>query len=92
MRRREFLFAAAALIATRKWRPAPTPPVIAGPVTPVGTILEHSTEGLLINAGKGYVPCDGRVLKRSDYPALFNVIGDVYGKNRVPDLRGRTFQ
>lgn len=46
---------------------------------------------------KGYVPCDGRLLRVSDYPRLFAVLGFQYGRScdssgnysfGVPDLRG----
>jgi microcystin-dependent protein len=44
----------------------------------------------------GWLKCDGRELKRTDYPALFDAIGIVWGDGdgsatfNVPDLRGRT--
>jgi hypothetical protein len=41
----------------------------------------------------GYLPCDGRDLKKDAYPALFNKIGYTYGGAgdtfRLPDLRGQ---
>lgn len=43
---------------------------------------------------RGWVECDGRLLAIPQYPALFNVIGTLYGGDgvhnfAVPDLRGR---
>ncbi|CCO46180.1 putative Tail Collar domain protein [Vibrio nigripulchritudo SOn1] len=45
-------------------------------------------------APKGWALCDGELLSISDYPALFSVIGDIYGGDGVknfalPDLQGR---
>ncbi len=41
----------------------------------------------------GWVWCEGQSLARSQYPALYDVIGTTYGGDstnfRVPDLRGR---
>jgi len=42
----------------------------------------------------GWLPCDGRLLRVSDYPALFTLLGKTYGGDGVqtfalPDLRGR---
>lgn len=43
----------------------------------------------------GTMACDGRVLNIADYPALFTLIGTIYGGDGIttfalPDLRGRT--
>lgn len=43
----------------------------------------------------GFLPCDGRLLKISDNPALYSLIGTTYGGDgkttfAIPDLRGRT--
>lgn len=40
-----------------------------------------------------FIPCDGRIVRRADYPDLFAVIGGLYGTAgvaafRVPDMRG----
>jgi microcystin-dependent protein len=42
----------------------------------------------------GWLICDGRLIQRSEYPALFEVIGTSFGNTtssnfRLPDLRGR---
>jgi microcystin-dependent protein len=43
----------------------------------------------------GWIPCDGRALSRTDYPALFAAIGTTWGAGdgsttfNVPDARGR---
>ena len=47
------------------------------------------------NPPTGWLPCDGRAVKRSDYPELFEAIGTAYGEGdgsttfNLPDLRGR---
>jgi microcystin-dependent protein len=43
---------------------------------------------------EGWLPCDGQILTRSQYPQLFDVLGTLYGGDgrgtfAVPDLRGR---
>ncbi|HUO84176.1 MAG TPA: tail fiber protein [Thermoanaerobaculia bacterium] len=60
---------------------------------PPGTI--EAFAGLAAPAG--YLPCDGAEVAKSDYPALYSAIGDVWcggscsaGMFRLPDLRGRT--
>lgn len=66
---------------------------------PTGTIvpyagLQKPEEGSLL--GKGWLFCDGSIVNRADYPALFAAIGLTYGRTlvngqfRLPDLRGRT--
>lgn len=66
---------------------------------PTGTIvpyagLQKPEEGNAL--GKGWLFCDGSIVNRTDYPALFAAIGLTYGKTlvngqfRLPDLRGRT--
>lgn len=49
----------------------------------------------------GWIPCDGRALKSSDYPGLFEIIGTIYGNGssgvgsgggtnfNLPDLNGQ---
>ena len=56
----------------------------------VGTIMAWPTE----SPPDGWLPCDGRTLKVSDYQDLFSVIGHAFGKGSsetflLPDLRGR---
>jgi len=60
--------------------------------TPVGSIQVFT--GVEANRPSNYLACDGRLLLRSEYPALFNIIGVVWGNTtadnfRLPDLRGR---
>lgn len=60
-------------------------------LTPVGIILPYGGE----IAPDGYLLCDGREVSRTEYSALFNVIGTSFGNGdtintfNVPDLRGR---
>jgi microcystin-dependent protein len=62
-----------------------------GPSNPVGTVLTFAGR----NAPDGYLICDGRMVSRSQYAALFAVIGDIYGSGdlvttfHLPDMRGR---
>ena len=66
--------------------------------------VRYITETILIgeikmyagdNEPEGWLLCDGRELLISDYPGLYNAIGDVYGTPSdsdhflLPDLRGR---
>lgn len=60
---------------------------------PVGTILAFAGT----TAPSGWLLCEGQVLLRADYPALFTVLGTLYNIGgegittfRLPDLRGRT--
>jgi microcystin-dependent protein len=44
----------------------------------------------------GWLVCDGRLVEREAYPALFQVVGTSFGSSasdnfRLPDLRGRVF-
>lgn len=59
-------------------------------VCPIGTIQAFAFERI----PDGWMICDGRELKLSDYPELFSAIGNTFGGNgeslfRIPDLRGR---
>lgn len=59
-------------------------------VCPIGTIQAFAFERI----PDGWMICDGRELKLSDYPELFRAIGNTFGGNgeslfRIPDLRGR---
>ncbi len=65
---------------------------------PPGTILPFAgieKPPAATTLSKGWLFCDGSVVSRSDYPALFAAIGYTYGKTlvtgqfRLPDLRGR---
>jgi hypothetical protein len=67
-----------------------------GVVMPVGTILPFAGDSSKIP--EGWILCDGRAVKSSDYPDLFEIIGTNYGNGtdgcgntcqfNVPDLRG----
>lgn len=60
-------------------------------MAPVGTIQSYA--GPI--APPGYVLCDGAALSRAEYPALFDLVGTLYGAGdgkttfNVPDARGR---
>jgi hypothetical protein len=60
---------------------------------PPGTILPFGGVAVLDDP-VGYIPCDGRQVKRDDYPDLFAAIGTAWGQGdgsttfNVPDLRG----
>ena len=60
-------------------------------IVPVGVIYPFG--GSNSKVPNGYLPCDGRAVSRTEYSALFNVIGTSfgYGDNvstfNVPDLR-----
>lgn len=58
---------------------------------PVGTIAMFGAD----RDPEGWLRCDGRVLQRSAYPALFAAIGTIYGSTnsgdfRIPDIRERS--
>jgi microcystin-dependent protein len=57
---------------------------------PAGTILPFA--GPKANVPPGYLACDGSQYTATDYPSLFNAIGNAWGGNgaafNVPDLRG----
>lgn len=59
-----------------------------------GALLPYA--GITEPAAQGWLLCDGRLLVRADYPALFAAIGTTYNTGgesgtqfRIPDLRGR---
>lgn len=58
---------------------------------PVGTVIAFAGPV----APEGWLPCDGRVIARAEYPALFTAIGTVHGDGdgastfNLPDLQGR---
>ena len=62
------------------------------PLVPVGTILDYAGD----TAPMGYLVCDGSAVSRTDYAALFAVIGTTWGSGdgsttfNIPDFRGRT--
>lgn len=58
---------------------------------PVGTVAMFGAD----RDPEGWLRCDGRVLQRSAYPALFSAIGTTYGSTnsgdfRIPDIRERS--
>lgn len=60
-------------------------------IVPVGVIYPFG--GSNEKVPNGYLPCDGRAVSRTQYSALFNVIGTSFGNGdtintfNVPDLR-----
>lgn len=62
-------------------------------IVPVGVIYPFG--GSNKKVPDGYLPCDGRAVSRTQYSALFNVIGTSFGNGdgintfNVPDMRGR---
>lgn len=59
-------------------------------VMPVGSIVAYGGTSDV----PGWMICDGRYLSRTQYPALYAVLGVAYGTSttnnfRLPDLRGR---
>lgn len=61
------------------------------PVVPTGMVAPFAGA----DAPEGWLPCDGRAVSRTDYAALFAVLGTVHGAGdgattfALPDLRGR---
>lgn len=68
---------------------SPPKPIVV-PFMPVGTIAAFATP----NIPKGWLFCDGSAISRTDYKALLDVIGLMYGIGdgvntfNIPDLRG----
>ena len=62
-------------------------------IVPVGVIYPFGGDSSKVP--DGYLPCDGRAVSRTQYSALFNVIGTSFGNGdnvstfNVPDFRGR---
>ncbi|MDR1244566.1 MAG: phage tail protein [Endomicrobium sp.] len=66
----------------------------SAPGVPAGSIICFAgTKGTRFDNG-GYFYCDGRAVSRSEYPDLFDAIGETYGKGdgvntfNIPDFRG----
>lgn len=80
----------ASLDVTGKVPSAQLPVSAAG--VPSGAVLPYAGSG----APSGFLSCDGAVVSRATYSALFSAIGDVYGVGdgsttfALPDYRGRT--
>ena len=78
--------------------PAPLPPQ-PPPVIPPGTVVAYAVD-VDSKSLVGWLPCDGRSLKKNDFPQLFAAIGNIYGDGKdptsgkkigdfnVPDYRG----
>lgn len=68
------------------------PSAAQGPQLPPGTVVAYA--GKPATPPPGWLSCQGQELEVRRFPALFAVIGTVYGgdgvnKFRLPDLRGR---
>lgn len=61
---------------TTSWQLLVTGLNVTGATVPVGTMLFYATGATL---PPGFLRCDGRLVLRSAYPALFQVIGTIYG-------------
>jgi len=75
-----------------EWREGVIPAGSAPPpLQPAGTVTAHAGA----TAPAGWLACDGALVARSAYPALFAVTGERYGAGdgvttfALPDLRGR---
>lgn len=68
---------------------------------PVGAVIPFAGE-ITEGAGEehkspviamGWLPCDGRELKKGEYPELYSVLGKLYGESgdsfNIPDFRGK---
>lgn len=59
--------------------------------TPPGVVTPFAGNEAAVPVG--YLPCDGRSLRKLEYPALFAAIGNTWGGSgttfKLPDLRGR---
>ena len=70
---------------------APFAPVISGGVVPVAAIMWFCSP----RPPEGYLLCDGRAVRRSEYAQLFRAIGTLYGEGdgnstfNLPNLVGR---
>lgn len=62
---------------------------LSGDLLPVGSIIVFAHP----NPPEGFLACDGAMVKKQDYPQLYNVIGSIFGEDGemfgLPDLRGR---
>jgi microcystin-dependent protein len=60
----------------------------------VGTIVPFAGKVLSQESVKGWLLCNGQNVKKADYPALWNLIGEIYGPSTaedftLPDFKGR---
>ena len=62
-------------------------------VVPIGTVIAFA--GNSTNVPAGYISCNGGQVSKTEYNALFNVIGNTYGdskdktKFKLPDLKDK---
>ena len=98
LNRRKFLAGVVAAVAapTLAQVKRATRIVEAIPDVPVGYIVSVPVgkgSAHVIRTDDGWIPCDGRSIGCSVYPALFAVLGSNYGGGgddlRLPELRGR---
>ena len=69
----------------------PVDTTILHAVNPVGSVIMFAG---INNPPNGWLFCRGQILRRSDYPALFKVIGTIYGSTnehdfKLPDYRNQ---
>lgn len=61
-------------------------------LNPTGSVILYAGDAITLPPPDGYVRCDGTLYPTSLYPALFAVIGYIYGGSgsnfKVPDTRG----
>lgn len=94
MKRRTFLALTLTAVGLKlgprpsKWA-TPTPTAMLPPI-PSGFIMPYNVPR---PPPRDWLVCDGRMLRRRDYPALAAVLGRAYGGDarrfKLPDLRGR---
>lgn len=54
---------------------------------PVGYIVRHPVEPhLRIMSDQGLITCDGRSIKKLEYPELYSVLNNAYGSRRVGEI------
>jgi len=78
-------------VASTFWDCLTATTLTGGDFVPVGAILPHAAA--IANVPDGYLLCDGRLLTRTEYSELFDVIGTEYGTTnatnfRLPNLTG----
>jgi Phage Tail Collar Domain len=63
-------------------------------IFPIGSVIAFAGPVSKIPSVSGWIPCDGRLLKRDDFPQLFDAIGTLHGAGdnvgtfNIPDFRG----
>jgi hypothetical protein len=72
---------------------SPIPPAFIGEVRAIA--YQWGTGAFQDLSTNGWVECDGRVLKATDYPDLYQALGNTWGTDsigvtfKIPDLRGQ---